>query len=51
MYTGRTDGALVRVAIPVVDANDIAQSDKKIQAFIALIQPPLATFLPNANSL
>ena len=51
MHTGRTDGALVRVAIPVVDANDIAQSDKKIQAFIALIQPPLATFLPDGNSL
>jgi EpsI family protein len=51
MYTGRTDGALVRVAIPIVDANNIEQTDQKIQAFIALIQPPLATFLPDANSL
>ncbi|MDZ7924370.1 MAG: VPLPA-CTERM-specific exosortase XrtD [Marinagarivorans sp.] len=49
--TGRTDGALVRVAIPVVDGNNIEQSEQKIQAFIALIQPPLATFLPAENIL
>ena len=50
IYSGRTDGALVRVTIPVVDNRQLAESDQKIQEFIALIRSPLATFLPGSNS-
>lgn len=44
--SGRTDGALVRVSMPVIDHRDIAQSDRRIREFIELAQAPLATYLP-----
>ena len=50
IQSGRTDGALVRVTIPVVDNRQLAESDQKIQEFIALIRSPLATFLPGSSS-
>ncbi|HEY7773096.1 MAG TPA: VPLPA-CTERM-specific exosortase XrtD [Marinagarivorans sp.] len=49
IYTGRTDGALVRVTIPVVDNTDIAASEQKVQAFIREAMPVLATFLPDSR--
>ena len=51
IHSGRTDGALVRVAIPVVDNARLGQSDEKIQAFIQKIRPPLANFLPDATPI
>ncbi|BCD99386.1 VPLPA-CTERM-specific exosortase XrtD [Marinagarivorans cellulosilyticus] len=50
VQTGRTDGALVRVTIPVVDNRQLAASDQKVQEFISLIRSPLATFLPGSDS-
>src|SRR5690606_38678050 len=37
--TGRSDGALIRVSMPVVDAEHMERSEEKIANFIALAQP------------
>lgn len=50
LLTGRTDGALVRVSIPVIDQRDIGRSDQRIREFIDLAQAPLASYLPDLTS-
>lgn len=42
----RTDGALVRVIIPVSGAASIAEADQQLQEFLAAIAPRLDRFVP-----
>lgn len=49
MQTGRSDGALIRVSMPVLDAEDMAKSEAKIRDFITLAQPMVQQYLPNAS--
>jgi EpsI family protein len=43
----RTDGALVRVVIPLSEAAGIEASESKARAFIAQLQPKLVSYLPD----
>jgi exosortase D (VPLPA-CTERM-specific) len=47
--TGRSDGALIRVSMPVVDAEHMERSEEKIANFIALAQPMIQQYLPNSS--
>jgi hypothetical protein len=47
--TGRSDGALVRVAMPVVDNNKIEQSENTLRAFISLAHPVIMQYLPDSS--
>lgn len=49
VQTGRSDGALVRVSMPVIDSTRIAESEKKIAEFIGLAQPMIMQYLPNSS--
>jgi EpsI family protein len=42
----RTDGALVRIITHVDVDEDIADAEKRMQAFVTDINPVLKTFLP-----
>lgn len=42
----RTDGALVRVIVPVGDGESIDAAEKRLQGFIRAVVPVLNTFLP-----
>nr|WP_319392943.1 VPLPA-CTERM-specific exosortase XrtD [uncultured Desulfobacter sp.] len=42
----RTDGALVRVIVPVGDGESIDAAEKRLQGFIRAVVPVLDTFLP-----
>ncbi len=42
----RTDGALVRVIVPVGDGESIDAAEKRLQGFIRTVVPVLNTFLP-----
>jgi exosortase D (VPLPA-CTERM-specific) len=47
--TGRSDGALVRVVIPVVDNFKIEQSENTLRSFIALAHPVVMQYLPDSS--
>jgi hypothetical protein len=42
----RTDGALVRVIVPIPLGTSETDADRAIQAFIALIAPQLQRYVP-----
>lgn len=42
----RTDGSLVRVVTPVLKHENIAESEARVAAFIAIAQPQLIRYLP-----
>ncbi len=42
----RTDGALVRVATPVFESEDVALADARLESFVAAMLPRLAPHLP-----
>jgi exosortase D (VPLPA-CTERM-specific) len=43
----RTDGALVRLVVPIPPTGSEADADRKLTAFAALIAPKLPRFIPN----
>ena len=48
----RSDGALVRVVTPVADGPDgVADADRRLQAFVRLLDPKLAYFLPGRDAV
>lgn len=49
LSTGRSDGSLIRVTIPVVDANNLAQSEQIITEFIASAHPVIMQYLPDSS--
>lgn len=49
VQTRRSDGALVRVAMPVVDNNKLEQSDHTLRRFIADAQPMVMRYLPDSS--
>lgn len=49
LRTGRSDGALVRVSIPIIDAEKIDQTERIATEFIALAQPVITQYLPAAS--
>lgn len=49
LSTGRSDGSLIRVTIPVVDANNLAQSEQIITEFIASAHPVILQYLPDSS--
>ena len=42
----RTDGALVRLTTTLKPGEDVAKADKRLSAFILLIQPTLSEYIP-----
>jgi exosortase D (VPLPA-CTERM-specific) len=49
LQTGRSDGALIRVTIPVVDNSQIDISDTTLRQFITLAHPMVMQFLPDSS--
>lgn len=49
VQTGRSDGALVRVAMPVVDNLKIEQSEHTLRSFITLAHPVVMQYLPDSS--
>ena len=47
LRSGRTDGALVRLITPVLPTEDIAQSDRRLTAFLSTIEPRLRNHVPH----
>ena len=45
----RTDGALVRLITPVSKSEEFGQADARLQAFVRLIVPVLAEYIPGDN--
>ncbi|MFH1674831.1 MAG: exosortase C-terminal domain/associated protein EpsI [Pseudomonadota bacterium] len=45
----RTDGALVRLITPVFESEESGQADTRLQAFVRLIVPVLAEYIPGEN--
>ena len=43
----RTDGALVRLIVPIGTAGTVADADRELQNFAAAISPPLRQFVPD----
>lgn len=50
IQTGRSDGALIRVSMPVIDAAHIERSEQRIAEFIALARPMVQQYLPSSSS-
>lgn len=49
LQTGRSDGALVRVTIPVVDNSNLEHSETTLREFITLAHPMVMQFLPDSS--
>ncbi len=47
---GRTDGALIRMVTPLNAGEDETTADTRLQAFLALAQPSLDTFIPGRDA-
>jgi EpsI family protein len=45
----RTDGALVRLITPVSKSEEFGQADARLRAFVRLIVPVLAEYIPGDN--
>jgi len=45
----RTDGALVRVTTPVLDAGDVAAADQRLEEFVVLAEGRLAYHIPGRD--
>jgi len=45
----RTDGSLVRLTTPVIDSEDIAAADARLEDFVRAIDPKLNYYLPGAT--
>jgi len=45
----RTDGSLVRLTTPVVDSEDVAAADARLEEFVRAIDPKLNYYLPGAS--
>jgi hypothetical protein len=45
----RTDGALVRLITPVSESEELGQADARLKAFVRLIVPVLAEYIPGEN--
>jgi EpsI family protein len=43
----RTDGALVRLIVPVPPAMSLEEADRELQSFITAIEPRLERYLPS----
>jgi EpsI family protein len=42
----RTDGALVRLTIPVPPNLDLAEAEKQLEGFVKLVNPLLSAYVP-----
>ncbi|QOJ32002.1 MAG: VPLPA-CTERM-specific exosortase XrtD [Gammaproteobacteria bacterium] len=49
LWHNRTDGAMVRVTVPVTGGEDIAAADRRVEAFIRLAEPKLYYFIPQKS--
>ena len=47
VFRQRTDGALVRLVTPVLENEDIAASEQRLQSLLAKLRPQLASYLPD----
>jgi EpsI family protein len=45
----RTDGALVRVTVPVSERESVAEADSRLRRFIGEIVPVLDRFIPGRD--
>ena len=46
LMLGRTDGAIVRFVTPILEGEDEATADARMQGFMAQMLPKLPTFIP-----
>ena len=47
LWRSRSDGALVRITMPVADASSVAQADALLQGFIAKLAPQFSPYIPD----
>jgi hypothetical protein len=43
----RSDGALIRLAAPLLPGEDETAADRRLQQFASLVQPMMSTYVPD----